>query len=531
MPTLQLRDRRTVAVAVLASASLIGSAMAQTTVTPKPPTQDQQFRNQLGLGVAAGCVPLLGLNATADGQAVAAALTAAGTSIGNELRAICGPSAVTSASSLGGGLNTLQATKTATQFRLVRRRIDQRLTPKPPSRPSRELGQAFFRAAASPDFGAGAGTTAAAGSAGAAAQQGGTAASASRVGLFGEVDFDNRDRIDTEYESGYQSDAKGFAVGVDYLHGRALVGGWFGTTTRDAEFTSFGTLLGSGSNAEFRSVLSAPGVLSRVCGGLSDGGTFNQQTMRLGGFVGAAIGAAGFVDAAVGWSRRQHDYARSICAIEADPSGIRIENGVLRNSFGVVDDIYAGTVTGLNTIRDLDISGRVGTALGNDNWTFGPRVAMTITKSTTDAYIETGRSTVANPVEPVFENTVNRTLGGPIGFELAFDQQSRTSVLLEGGGEIAGRAGPVVPFASAFWRHEFKDDYHLLTARFAQDRRQAPRRFTIGNDRPDSDSLLFGAGVAVPVGERGAVRVEVTQLAYDNLFAARAISVQARVGF
>jgi hypothetical protein len=371
----------------------------------------------------------------------------------------------------------------------------------------------------------------AAGTAAAAAQQGGTAAPAGSVGLFGEVDFDHRDRVSTEYESGYQSDAKGFAVGVDYLHGRALVGGWFGTTTRDAEFTSFGALLGGASNAEFRSVLNAPGALTRVCGGLSSGGTFNQQTTRLGGFVGTAIGATGFVDAAVGWSRRQHDYARSVCAIEADPSGIRIENGVLRNAFGIVDDIYAGTVNGLNTVRDLDVSGRVGATLGNDYWTVGPRVAMTITRSTTDAYIETGRSTVANPVEPVFGNTVNRTLGGPIGFELAFDAQSRTSVLLEAGGEVAGRAGIVVPFASAFWRHEFNDDYHLLTARFAQDRRQSPLRFTIGNDRPDADSLLFGVGVAVPAGERAAVRVEVTKLAYDDLFAARAISVHARVGF
>ena len=112
---------------------------AQTTATP--PTQDEQLRDQLGLGNAAGCFTLLGV----DQADVDITLDDLGSQIGNELRAICGSSAVTSASSLGGGLNTLQATKTVSQFRLVRRRIDQRLQrqrPRPPSRSLRSYLQA-----------------------------------------------------------------------------------------------------------------------------------------------------------------------------------------------------------------------------------------------------------------------------------------------------------------------------------------------------------------------------------------------------
>ncbi|MEO8257015.1 MAG: autotransporter outer membrane beta-barrel domain-containing protein [Acidobacteriota bacterium] len=501
-------------------ATFIGTAaFAQTPLKAPPPSLDAELQRLLALGDAAGCLALLGDAPRPDvpnGQVVEAALKRFGPQIGNELRAICGPSAVNSASSLGGGLNTLQATKTVTQFRLARRRIDQRLAAPPKKQPAKSVELAFVQAASSSSL-----TSAP------EAPEG--------PGVFGELEFDWRDRVDTSYEAGYQSNVKGFSIGLDYLRGGTIVGGWFGRTQQDAEFTRFGALLDSRADSASRTLLGQDSVRASVCGGLSNPGTFEQESTRLGGFAGVG-GSAGFMDATFGWSRHHHEYARSVCAIEAS-TPLSLVNGVLIDGTGrPVDDIFAGTLRGINTIRETSFSVRGGASLGNAFVTVGPRAILTVSRASTDAFVETGRSTVANPVVPVsFADPVpvpvTRSLGGPIGFELAFDEQSRTSVLLETGAEISGRAGALIPHVAGYYRREFKDDFHLVTARFAQDRRQAPTRFTFGNDRFDPDSFVFGVGVTALGGDRFAVRAELTTLVSDYLFSSRTLSAQARVRF
>ena len=92
------------------------------------------------MGNAAGCLPFLGIPAN-DPDANNKLLTALNnpnSGLGNELKAIRGPSAVISSSALGGGMQSLQPVKTVTQFRLARNRIDQRLTSKPKPTPPRK---------------------------------------------------------------------------------------------------------------------------------------------------------------------------------------------------------------------------------------------------------------------------------------------------------------------------------------------------------------------------------------------------------
>jgi hypothetical protein len=516
---------RTIGALAVILIGLVGPARAQVTLPPTP-TQDQQFRLLLGLGDSDGCVGLLfpELNpaqyAGVDQLQSGTRLQSVGDRFGNELRAICGPSAVNSASSLGGSLGTVQPTKTATQYDVARGRLDQRLKEPPKGKPSKNIGFALGGFQPSPSlstFGE---------------LPGG-------VGLFGGISFDQRDRADTPFESGFDSDVREVTVGLDFVRGRGIVGGFFERAEQEADFTSFSPLLPLGVDQDtFASVLQDPSVLTRVCGGLSDGGTFEHKATRVGGFAGWGVGGPGFVDASFGWARREHDYARNVCTIEAQgPLTFDPLTGRLFSGTTLVDDIFAGAMTGLSKSRETTFSVRTGANIGNDVITVGPRATLTMVKVSTDAFVELGRSTVANDVVPVDPGldpplpTIRRTLGGPIGFELAVDEQSRTSVAFEAGAEIGFHLGPLVPHVAGYWRREFKDDVHVVSARFAQDLRATPTTFEFGNDGFDRDTLVTGFGVTALAGDRVTARVAFTKLHADDIFNSKTFSAHVRVRF
>ena len=505
--------------AAIALGVLPSYGQSSTTATP-PPTQDATVRFQLGIGSAAGCLPLLGIAAN-DPNAfdkVIAALKNPNSGLGNELRAICGPSAVISSSALGGGMQSLQPVKTVTQFRLARNRIDQRriAKPTPPPKPPKDAVANWLQGQQPLNPTAGLGPR-------------------SGAGIFGEVEFAGRNRTDTSYESGYDSDVNSFSIGADYAGtGGGIVGGWYGRASQDGAFTRFSPIFATtgNENPQNAAVLNDPAVFTRVCGGLSTGGTLDQTANQLGGFAGYSNGR-GFVDGTFAWTSRDHEYARNVCTIETQ--GVVKYNpatGVLSDDVhAVVDDIYAGTLSGLSQIDETSFSFRAGADAGNATVSGGPRAVFTVTRGTTGAYIETGRNTVANTVTYANGDKIFRTLGGPIGTELAFDEQTRTSVLLEAGGEFAVHAGSVSPFFAAYWRHEFNGDFPVVTARMAQDQRTTPTVLSFGFDAYDRDAFQFGFGANAVAGEQFVVRVEYTRLVSDSIFSGGTFSVQARVRF
>jgi uncharacterized protein YhjY with autotransporter beta-barrel domain len=506
--------------AAVAVSVLPSYAQSTSTATP-PPTQDDTVRFQLGIGNAAGCLPLLGIAAN-DPNAfdkLTAALRNPNSGLGNELKAICGPSAVISSSALGGGMQSLQPVKTVTQFRLARSRIDQRLAskpkPTPPRKPSKDAANWLeFQQTVNPTAGLG---------------------PRSGAGIFGEFELAGRNRADTIYESGYDSDVSSFSIGADYASsGGGIFGGWYGRASQDGAFTRFSPVFATtgNENPQNTAVLNDPAVFTRVCGGLSTGGTLDQTANQLGGFAGYSNGR-GFVDGTFAWTSRDHEYARNVCTIETQ--GLVKFNpatGVLSDdAHAVVDDIYAGTLAGLSQIDETSFSFRGGTDFGNERVSGGPRAVFTVTRGTTAAYTETGRNTVANTVTFVNGDKITRTLGGPIGTELAFDEQTRTSVLLEAGGEFAVHAGSVSPFFAAYWRHEFNGDFPVVTARMAQDRRTTPTILSFGFDAYDRDAFQFGFGANAIAGEQFVLRAEYTRLVSDSIFSGGTFSVQARVRF
>ena len=511
-----------------------------------PVSQDNQLRSQLGLGDAAGCWRLLGVQQ--NGADVDLALKGLGTQIGPELRAICGSSQVTSASSQGGAINSLQATKTVAQYRLVRRRIDQRLETKRRPNPGRALSRMVAPYTPLPSVG-----------------------TDGQLGVFGEIELERRDRIATSYENGYQADISGLNVGVDYLLRNGVIGAFIGRSHQNAGLDDAGALIASPfgtTDAAFRRLLDDAAVRAAVCGGSPELSSFTQDVTRIGGFVGRRLGTNGFIDGVVSGSRRAHESSRAICAIEnqgapafaanvvfrdansngridagevqaASGRGILFNddnnNGVPNVNESVFDDIFAGTLSNTTRIQEVSASLRAGADYGTRTWRVGPRVLATVSRATTGAYLETGSSSADNRVRSNDGTVIVRSLGGPIGLELAYDKQSRTSMQLDAGGEIgyrmASRVGDVVPYIAAYWRHEFVDDPQMITVHMAQDLRATPTRFAYATDGRDPNAALLALGVSVDVGEHLAMRVDVSRLASDTFFQSSMLTAHLRWRF
>ena len=527
----------------LLGALLLGLAASTAHAQSQPLSLDDQLRNQLALGDANGCLDLLRITQAdiddAEGnqqQAVYNELTrlAGLDQMDKELRAICGPSAVGSASSLGGALDSVQATKTVSQFKLARRRIDQRLPrrgrgPKSASlmlmleaEPQREISRY--------------------------ASEG--------YGVFGQIDYEWRERDATRFEDGYKGHAQGGSLGFDFAWDRGVAGVWGGYAKTDADFrggSAQAFSIGGEPDPALDSLLSDPTVLSSVCGGVLPGGEFGLEGGRFGLFVSWTFGEAAFLDFTASRSRLDYHYARDTCVIEADPSFLAFDDGLLFNDGtqnGVfdpgqdqlVDDIFAGTVSGDTTLTEDGLSIRAGFDKDAGAWSFGPRATLYYLRSQVDGYAETGRSTVANPVTPVNVTVpgtedpagpVERTLGGPLGLELAYEDRDEDATLLEIGGVVERHfetdIGMLIAHASGYWRHQFDDSRRFTTVQFVQDLRPTPTQFTFASDEIDPDNALFSLGVTALFAPRAAVRLEVTHLAFDELVDSTAVSLQFRV--
>jgi len=511
---------------------LLGLAASTAHAQSQPLSLDDQLRDQLALGDADGCVDLLHITdddiaAVGAQQAVVNELADLGPEIGNELRAICGPSAVGSASSLGGALDSVQATKTVSQFKLARRRIDQRL-PRRGQRPKSASLMLMLQGEPQREI---------------------SRYASEGYGVFGQIDYEWRERDATRFEDGYKGHVQGGSLGFDFAWDRGVAGVWGGYAKTDADFRG-GSVQAftpdDDPDPALDSVLSDPTVLSSVCGGVLPGGEFDLEGSRFGLFVSWKFGESAFLDFAASRSHLDYNYARDTCVIEAQGDETLVfEDGVLFNDGNengldagdqVVDDIYAGTVSGDTTLTEDGLSIRAGFDKDAGAWSFGPRATLYYLRSQVDGYAETGSSTVDNTVTPVADENVvpvQRTLGGPLGLELAYEDRDEDATLLEVGGVVERHfetdIGMLIAHASGYWRHQFDDSRRFTTAQFVQDFRSTPTQFTFASDEIDPDNALFSLGVTALFAQRAAVRLEVTHLAFDMLVDSTAVSLQFRV--
>lgn len=494
---------------------------------PSPISLDLALGQVLSLGSAFGCstpfgIPDFGFDQDAH-DAFIADLRDTGL-LGRELAAVCGSSAVASAAALGGSLGSLQTTKTVSQFRLARRRLDSRLEQQDKKS---GLGRAIRLAALGEPVRPPLTDT-----------LGLEAAPQSGPAVFGQVEYERRDRAVTDLEAGYEADIASALIGIDYATpDGVVVGAWGGYRRTNAGYKALSLFVG---DPDLSSALD-PALAQDICR-VGPGGDFEDRGAQFGAYLGKRFGR-GFADLAAQYSRRDYDYRRNICAIEAGGTDV-VRDPASESGFESggtdIDDIYAGTISGSTRLTEWSVSARAGYDFGNVRYLWGPRISITYLESKVRPFTETGRTSVTNTVEGEGSdpNTGNKILitprspESPTGLELAFEEQSRTSlqteVQLVAAYRFDTRFGTMIPRISGSWIHEFKADRDLVTVRMAQDLRATPTRFSFTTDRVDEDKGTIAIGLTAFIGRELTADIEVSRLVGDDLFDSTIIRALAR---
>jgi uncharacterized protein YhjY with autotransporter beta-barrel domain len=492
---------------------------------PAARSLDQALVETLALGRAAGCGSALGVPEFAlqsELDTYLRDIRNAG-EIGKELAAICGSSAVSSSSALGGSLGSLQTTKTVSQFRLARSRADSRLNARG-KRTGLGGGPVLL-------VQLGAGLPTMTGDASPAEAETGP-------GVFVHATGERRDRVTTALEAGYRANMAEMLIGMDYTtRERWVAGAWVGYNSVDANYRNPNVLIGGTAGGFGASVATLQSAICKV----GPGGGFDDKGARLGGFIAKRFGD-GFADVAVQYSRRNYAYQRNVCAIEAGPEEIVADpdsvsgfssRATIADGGTKIDDIYAGTISGKAKVTEWGLSARVGFDVLAEQLQWGPRVSLTYLRTRVGAYTEAGRTSVTNRVE---SNTplvlfTDRAAGDPTGLELSFDRQRRTSLQSEVQLVAAYRfdtdVGTLVPRLSASWLHEFKGERELVGLRMAQDFRADPTRFSFTTDSVDKNKGAVAIGLSMVQGPQFTADVEVSRLLADDRFDSTKVALQA----
>lgn len=509
---------------LLVFGALLSGCSTPAWAEPPPRSLDQALVDTLALGSAPGCGLAFGIpvvegdfnqpDAFLLGERIARRL-------GDELSAICGRSAVSSAASLGGSFGSLQTTKTVSQFRMARNRADSRLDA---SGKRADLERPILLA----QLGGSASPLSAGPAMGARADAG--------PGVFVHLDTERRSREATALEAGYSANVSEAMVGVDYAtRGQWAAGVWLGYRGVDARYRGAQPLI-RGVGATFGASLDAA-LQADMCK-LGAGGGFDDRGARVGAFVARRVDGA-FVDLGIQYSRRDYEYQRHVCAIESSSDAIVKDPSTNpRNISGFssggvfIDDIYAGIVSGKSSLTEWALSARAGLDLGGERFQWGPRLSLTVLRTTVGAFTETGRTSVTHTVTSASGALVTpRKTGDPTGLELAFDPQRRTSVQSEAQLVAAYRHeagfGTLVPRVSVSWLHEFKGERVGVDVRLAQDFRPSPTRFSFTTDAVDKNKGSVALGLALVAGPQFSADIEVSRLVADDRFDATRTSLQA----
>ncbi len=285
---------------------------------------------------------------------------------------------------------------------------------------------------------------------------------------FANVDYGFGDRDSTSFEDGYDSNSWGGLVGVDYGFNAALVAG--------------AALSFDHAKVDFNR--SASGSVSAVSGGNMD-----SDSWTFSGFVNY-LAERNYASAIVSYGRTSYDMSRD-AVIPLATSSSSISGGLPAASAALKSDTDSD---------QYGAQGQVGRTFGATAATFDLYGGANYLHVTVDGFTEHG-----SPLALRFGSQTIKSFQGFLGGTLrrSFNTGS----------------GVVVPYLTAEYRHEFKNDSRTLSARYVGTVR-APNdtfqgqtdNFLIPTDSPDKDYFSGTLGVSMQLANSMAVFGEFTGL-------------------
>lgn len=298
--------------------------------------------------------------------------------------------------------------------------------------------------------------------------------------LWTSVEFEDFDRDVTTFEDGYDSHIRRLMVGADYrFTDRILAGLAMGFSNWEGDFET--------------------------------GGNFDVDSLGVIAYASLFARSGFFVDATLGYTLSDYNRTRIAEWVSSPPKG-----PVMGQNKGNYDtNEFSATI-----LADYPY------AIGRFN--IAPHVGFIYNYKKNDSYSEQGNAEVANPALGIVQ-------GGPTGIELAFEEDSRTSVQsvlgMKATNTLRVGSAAIVPELFLNWHHEFQDDQRTIDVSFVQDNRPEPKVFSYDTQAPDRDFFILGLEVSTLFENGLKAFVAVRKLLGHDFYDSTAASIGLRMDF
>jgi hypothetical protein len=294
-----------------------------------------------------------------------------------------------------------------------------------------------------------------------------------KLSLFVTYEHQRTDRDATPFESGFDSRHSKATIGFGYRATERILVGASGLYRRtDGDFDKTKTIAIAFDDTR----LVFP--YQQACGQPS-GGEFNSDEFGGSIFTAARLGDAGFVAAEFGGAVFDQRYAKKLCLQHI--SDLEIAT------------VYAGTLKGSPDAYRIDAQLRGGYDFVAGPLLVSPRAGLDFSWWKIAAYSENEVRAPGNSI----------LMGGtpfPTGADLRYADQDFASLqsrlgLIVAMPLAARRDWIVTPFIEGTYIHEFQNEQRDIVARFVEDFRANPTRFSFKTDAPDRDFFELGGGI------------------------------------
>ncbi|PDT80545.1 autotransporter outer membrane beta-barrel domain-containing protein [Sinorhizobium sp. BJ1] len=388
---------------------------------------------------------------------------------------------------LGGGLASLQSTRTVSQFDVSRRRAE-------PCDPSKNPECRDVENAAVSNYFYNGDFRAAGNAFISLLSDGQDAVNAAGVipfddfSLYGQLDYEKYRQAATRYAPAQDIDLFQIQLGVFWsVSDRSLLGFKGAYTKADGISPQPDTLTLTGTDA-IASGFSLSGDFQDLCGVPSDG-TFDADEFSTSAFYHSSLMDNGFISAEVTASKSKQRYRNSLCTVDlgaspqTDPDGNPLPPLLFFDS-----DRTAGMIEGSPDVLGLSANLNAGYDWQYGGLVIGPRLAFRTSWQSIDSYSETEAAGSLHPIT---------------GASLRYGDQDIVSVQTRVGFAVsrpfALETITVVPFAQLDYIHEFANDQRTIHASFVEDGRPDPLVFSFKTNRPDRDYFELRTGVVTEV--------------------------------